>query len=48
MFVISADPEVHRAVERARAERSGAFWSLFRRTRPNRVAHRRGYGKAAA
>lgn len=48
MYLAAADPKIRAAMEEARLQRSLAFWSLFRRTRPSRTDKVKGSGLATA
>lgn len=48
MYEATATPAIQAAIEEARRQRSVAFWSLFRRTRPNRKRAACGSGLATA
>ncbi|WP_176473814.1 hypothetical protein [Actibacterium ureilyticum] len=48
MYLTSTDPKIRAAMEEARRQRSLAFLSLFRRTRPSRTDKVKGSGLATA
>ncbi|WP_155886768.1 hypothetical protein [Actibacterium atlanticum] len=48
MIVISSTAKTQAAIQEARRQRSAAFLSLFRRTKPNPETKKPGCGMAAA